>query len=104
MHIPHLASIETVSVIRGWARGGWVDTSEAVDALDRLSELSAERYDHEPFLTRVWELRHNLIAYDALYVALAEALDAPLVTCDARLGRAPLIGVTVEIIARSSEN
>jgi predicted nucleic acid-binding protein len=104
VHIPHLASIETASVIRGWARGGRVDTSEAVDAIDRLSELAAERYDHEPFLSRVWELRHNLTAYDALYVALAEALDAPLVTCDARLGRAPLTGVTIEVIARPSEN
>ena len=104
VHIPHLASIETASVIRGWARAGRVDMSEAADAMDRLSELAAERYDHEPFLSRVWELRHNLTAYDALYVALAEALDAPLVTCDARLGRAPLTDVTIEVIARPSEN
>ncbi len=59
-------------------RGGRLDESAAVQALDHLSHLAAERHDHEPFLGRVWELRHNLTAYDALYVTLAEALDAPL--------------------------
>ena len=87
----------------GRAAAGWT-RSEAVGCYRPTIEPAAERYDHEPFLTRVWELRHNLTAYDALYVALAEALDAPLVTCDARLGRAPLTGVTIEVIARPSEN
>jgi predicted nucleic acid-binding protein len=101
LHIPHLASIETASVIRGWVRGGRLDESAAVQALDHLSDLAAERHNHEPFLRRVWELRHNLTAYDALYVALAETLDAPLITCDARLARAPVAGVTVEVVGLS---
>ena len=103
LHIPHLASIETASVIRGWVRGGQLDQSEAVQAVDRLSELPAERHDHEPYLSRVWALQHNLTAYDAVYVALAEALDAPLLTCDARLARAPLTGVTIELITAAPE-
>jgi predicted nucleic acid-binding protein len=98
LHIPHLASIETASVIRGWVRGGRLDESAAVQALDHLSDLAAERHDHEPFLRRVWELRHNLTAYDALYVALAEALDAPLITCDARLAQTPLTSITIEVV------
>jgi predicted nucleic acid-binding protein len=101
LHIPHLATIETASVIRGWVRGGRLDESAAVQALDHLSDLAAERHDHEPFLRRVWELRHNLTAYDALYVALAEALDAPLITCDGRLARAPVAGVTIEVVELS---
>jgi predicted nucleic acid-binding protein len=104
VHIPHLASIETASVIRGWVRSGRLDESAAVQALDHLSDLAAERHDHEPFLPRVWELRHNLTAYDALYVALAEALDAPLVTCDARLARAPVPSVTIELISPGGGN
>jgi predicted nucleic acid-binding protein len=101
LHIPHLASIETASVVRGWVRGGRLDESAAIQALEHLSDLAAERHDHEPFLSRVWELRHNLTAYDALYVALAEALDAPLITCDARLAGLPLKSVTIEVIYSS---
>jgi len=69
-----------------------------------VADLPLVRYSHEPLLLRIWELRENLTAYDAAYVALAEAVRATLVTCDARLGRAPLTGVTVEVIARPSEN
>jgi predicted nucleic acid-binding protein len=69
-----------------------------------VADLPLVRYSHEPLLLRIWELRENLTAYDAVYVALAEAVRATLVTCDARLGRAPLTGVTVEVIARPSEN
>jgi predicted nucleic acid-binding protein len=53
-----------------------------------LSDLPLSRYPHDVLLPRVWELRHNLTAYDAVYVALAEALDAPLLTCDRRLAAA----------------
>lgn len=59
------------------------------DALDDLSDLALTRYPHDVLLGRMWELRDNLTAYDAAYVALAEALDAPLVTCDAKLASAP---------------
>jgi predicted nucleic acid-binding protein len=103
LHLPHLASIETTSVIRGWVRGGRLDESAAIVALDNLADLPAERHNHEPFLHRVWELRHNLTAYDAVYIALAEALDAPLITCDVRLARAPLTTVTIEVMQSRTE-
>ena len=89
-------------MIRRWVLGGRLDESAAVQALDHLSDLAAERHDHEPFLRRTWELRHNVTAYDAIYVALAEALDAPLITCDARLARAPVASVTIELISPGS--
>ena len=61
-------------------------------ALEDFRALDLTRHAHEPQLGRVWELRRNLSAYDAVYLALAEALDSRLVTCDARLARAP--GIT----------
>jgi predicted nucleic acid-binding protein len=54
-----------------------------------LADLPLDRYSHEFLLLRIWELRHNLTAYDAAYVALAEALDAPLLTCDRALAAVP---------------
>lgn len=67
-------------------------------ALADLSDLSAVRHAHEPYLARIWSLRENVSAYDAVYVALAEALEAPLLTCDARLARAPLTSVMIELV------
>jgi predicted nucleic acid-binding protein len=67
-------------------------------ALADFGELDVFRYPHDPLLTRVWQLRDSLTAYDASYVALAEALDAPLLTSDTRLGRATGHAATVEII------
>lgn len=67
-------------------------------ALRYLRELDLERYPHEPFLPRIWMLRRNLTAYDAAYIALAEALDAPLLTSDGRVARAPGISARVEVI------
>jgi predicted nucleic acid-binding protein len=98
VHIPHLASIETASTIRGVLRGRQIDLWQAELAMVNLADLAAERHAHEVFLPRIWALRHNLSAYDAAYVALAEALDSPLLTCDARLARAPLTGVTIELM------
>jgi predicted nucleic acid-binding protein len=102
--IPHLCSVETASVLRSLVRGGKVEPGRAAGLLADVADLPLVRYSHEPLLLRIWELRENLTAYDAAYVALAEAVRATLVTCDARLGRAPLTGVTVEVIARPSEN
>lgn len=100
--MPHLATIETTSVIRGWSVGGWLEPRIAQRALVDLASFQAVRHHHEPYLPRAWELRHNLSAYDAVYVALAETLDAPLLTCDARLARAPLTSVTIEVVEPSS--
>ena len=70
-------------------------------ALDDFRALDLQRHAHEPLLERVWELRKNLTAYDAVYVALAEGLRAPLVTCDARLAHAPGIRASVELFGQS---
>ena len=102
--IPHLCSVETASVLRSLVRGGKVEAGRAAGLLADVADLPLVRYAHEPLLPRVWQLRENLTAYDATYVALAEAVGATLITCDARLGRAPLTGVTIEVIARPSEN
>ncbi len=97
-HIPHLAIIETVSVLRGLVRASKLTESRAQGALLDLVELPFTRHSHEPLLDRVWQLRANLTAYDAIYVALAEALDATLVTCDNRLGRAVPAIIRVDVV------
>jgi predicted nucleic acid-binding protein len=97
-HVPHLAIIETVSVLRGLVRASKLTASRAEGALQDLVQLPIVRHPHEPLLERIWQLRANLTAYDATYVALADSLGATLLTCDAHLGRAPLAGVTVEVV------
>lgn len=101
-HFPHLATVETLSVLRRWVERGDVDVGRAAQGLDDLTAMAAVRHAHEPFLRRAWMLRDNVTPYDAVYVALAEALDAPLLTCDARLARAPLTSVTIELVGPSS--
>ena len=102
VHIPHLAIIETTSVLRGLVRASKLTESRAQGALMDLVELPFIRHPHEALLQRVWQLRANLTAYDAAYVALAETLDATLVTCDRRLGRAAPTSITVEVVPPTS--
>jgi len=85
VHVPQLAHLEVVSVLRGLVRGGRVSAERADQALQDLRVFPARSWPHEALLGRVWELRHNLTAYDAAYVALAELVGATLVTGDARL-------------------
>ena len=66
-------------------------------ALEHLQQFDLARYSHEPFLPRIWDLRSNLTAYDAAYVSLAESLDAPLLTCDAKLATAPGTSARIEL-------
>lgn len=87
VHVPHLAVVETASVLRGWVLGGHLSADRASAALTDLAAFPGTRWPAEPLLPRIWELR-DLSAYDATYVALAEALDATLLTADARLARA----------------
>jgi predicted nucleic acid-binding protein len=85
---PELIDLEALSVVRALRRRGGLDEPAAQHAAVKLGRAPVARMTHRPLLTRIWELRNVLTAYDAAYVALAEQLDVPLLTCDARLGRA----------------
>lgn len=88
LHVPHLLDVEVCSTLRRFAREGSIEDEEAEEAIEHLLALDLQRHSHEGLLERVWALRKNVTAYDAMYVALAEALDATLITCDGRLARA----------------
>jgi predicted nucleic acid-binding protein len=83
-----LADVEVVSVLERKARRGELELGRAEEALDDLASLPVRRHGAAEFRRRIWELRDELSAYDAAYVALAEALSAPLLTTDSRLARA----------------
>ncbi len=87
LHAPHLIDLEVVQVLRRYLRTGIIDERRAGEALEDFSSFPIQRYAHDLFLVRIWELRRNLTAYDASYVALAEALDAKLLTCDKALAK-----------------
>jgi predicted nucleic acid-binding protein len=89
LHAPHLVDVEVAQVLRRYAAAGTIGAERGREALSDLADFPIVRYPHEPFLARIWALRHNASAYDAAYLALAEALPAPLVTCDGRLASAP---------------
>ena len=88
LYAPYLIDIETAQVLRRYAAGGEIDGARGLAALNDLADFPLRRYPHDFLLPRVWDLRHNLTAYDAIYVALAEALDATLLTRDRRLAAA----------------
>jgi predicted nucleic acid-binding protein len=98
LHVPHLADVEVAQTLRRYVREGDLDAPSARAAIELLRSLDLERHAHEPLLDRVWALRQNLSAYDAVYVALAEALDSTLLTCDRRLARAPGVSKRVELV------
>ena len=82
---PHLLDVEVMSVLRGLTLGGKLESSAAEQARRDHFAFTISRHPLEPFAERVWELRHQFSAYDASYLALAEALGAPLFTCDSKL-------------------
>jgi predicted nucleic acid-binding protein len=88
LHAPHLLDVEIAQVVRRYAANGEIDQERGRAALADLADWPLRRYPHDFLLSRVWDLRNNLTAYDAVYVALAEALDAPLLTRDRRLAAA----------------
>ena len=98
LHAPHLIDVEVLQALRRLAREGDVLPERAQEAFDDLMTLAVRRHAHLDLLGRAWELRDNLTAYDAVYVALAEAADAPLVTCDARLGASPGHEARIEVV------
>jgi predicted nucleic acid-binding protein len=83
--VPHLVDVEVVSAIRRMAAGSRLDPHRSAQFIAELAALPAVRYSHTPLLSRIWELRHNFTAYDATYIALAEATDSVLYTCDEKL-------------------
>jgi predicted nucleic acid-binding protein len=97
LHAPHLLDVELLHALRRLVSTGGLSQERAADARADFAELTIVRYGHQPLADRAWELRDNLTADDAVFVALAEALAVPLVTCDARLGRAPGHRATVEL-------
>jgi predicted nucleic acid-binding protein len=85
---PHVVDVETLDVIRRYRLGGDLDETAASQATEDLRDWPGERFGHQGLIPRAWELRHNVRGWDAFYVALAEALDATLLTFDVRLARA----------------
>ncbi len=99
LHAPHLIDTEVLHALRRLTIAGEISEDRAADVRSDFAELAVVRYPHQPLSDRVWELRHNLTAYDATFVALAETLAVPLVTCDARLATAPGHRAHVEVFA-----
>ena len=89
LHAPHLMDVEVTHALRGLVARGELSVDRASDARVDAADLRIVRYPHRPLLGRAWELRQTLSTYDGVYVALAELLAAPLVTCDARLAQVP---------------
>jgi predicted nucleic acid-binding protein len=97
LHAPHLIDVEVGQVLRRLAREGTISTNRAAQAVRDLMDLRLTRYPHFVLLPRIWQLRNNLSAYDAAYVALAEKLAAPLLSRDAGLSAAPGHKASVEL-------
>jgi len=98
LHAPHLVDVEVVQGLRRLVRMGEVSSGRADEAIVDLADLDLHRHSHVDLLGRAWKLRDNVSAYDAMYVALAEALEATVVTCDRPLAKAPGRGTRIEVI------
>ncbi len=98
LHAPHLIDLEVAQTLRRYVADRTLPEERGRLALQHLAMLDLNRYPHDSLLRRVWGLRNNLTAYDAVYVALAEALGATLVTGDRRLARAPGLKADVELL------
>ena len=101
LHAPHLVDVEVTQALRRLVAAGELGDDRASDARADAADLLITRYPHRALLDRAWQLRQNLSVYDAVYVALAEYLQAPLVTCDARLAQAPGHRAEIELFAAS---
>lgn len=101
LHAPHLLDVEVLSALRRVVLAGEASLDRADEAVADLLDLDIERYPHDVLARRIWGLRDNVSAYDAAYVALAEAFadtGAPLLTADARLARAARAHSTIEVL------
>lgn len=97
LHAPHVLDLEVAQVLRRYERTGELEAARGAEALEDLADLPLSRYPHDLLLARIWELRRNVTAYDAAYIALAEALEAPLVTRDAALDSRRIHRARVEL-------
>jgi len=88
LHAPYLVDVEVLQVLRRYSMSGVLTDERSMLAIQAHLALPIERYPHDPLLKRAWEMRANVTAYDAMYVALAQALGATLVTADAKLAKA----------------
>ncbi|MHB1486848.1 MAG: type II toxin-antitoxin system VapC family toxin [Acidimicrobiales bacterium] len=102
LHAPHLVYIEVLHSLRRLVLDGELTNERADDVRTDWVDLAVRRYPHQGLAGRIWELRHNLTAYDAAFVVLAEELAVPLLTCDRRLGRAPLHRAVIEVYGEGS--
>lgn len=100
LHAPHLVDSEVASGLRRLVAGRRVGVDDGWAALDAWRRMGLTRYATHGLLERVWELRENLSAYDAGYVALAESLGCSLVTADARISRAPGVQCPITVVPR----
>jgi predicted nucleic acid-binding protein len=98
LHAPQLMDIEVAQVIRRYWRAGDITAARGMQAIEDLQDLPITRYAHEPLLDRIWQLRANATAYDAAYLALAEALGAVVLTRDKALARVPGVKIVVEVV------
>lgn len=98
LHVPHVLDLEIAQVLRRYVAAGDMDAQRGRDVLADLADFPLRRYPHDVLLPRIWQLRGNLSAYDAAYVALAEALDAPLLTRDRRLAAVAGHSATIELV------
>jgi len=98
LHAPHLVDVEIARGLRRLVRTGDVSSGRAGEAIADLTDLDLYRHAHVDLLDRAWKLRENISAYDAMYVALAEAIKAPIVTCDSPLAKAPGHRARIEVI------
>ncbi len=97
LHVPHVMDLEVLHALRRQTLLGTISSRRSAESIEDLKNLAFVRYPHATLVDRIWSLKDNLTAYDAAYVALAEALDAPLVTMDARLSQAPGIRAAVDV-------
>jgi predicted nucleic acid-binding protein len=98
LHAPHLLDVEVAQVVRRYAASREIEVERGRMALQDLADLPLRRYPHDFLLPRVWDLRNNLTAYDAVYVALAEVLDVPLLTRDKRLAASAGHHARIELV------
>jgi predicted nucleic acid-binding protein len=96
---PDLLRIEVLSVLRRQLRAGTIDETQAANAVNDLLDLPIAVFATQSLLRRGWELRSNVTAYDACYVALAETIGCTLLTADARLARAPGAACPIEVLS-----